>query len=209
LILSNATVWPLRVSSMRVGVVCAKREQIPLAVVVRALLEIIGERRIDGHHERGRRVFRVERAVAGLAAEKQRGLRASEAERDRRDRLVEAVFLEIGRADVVGDDRLHLRRLHLADKTFDGAGISGRLNRLVQFPVARPLGDLDRLVLSGDVDAIDLVAIESDGRFVAQIECRSIESLFLERAMAKTRFSSLRFAKRFAPVGVFCPMSSF
>ena len=53
-------------------------EEILLAVVARRLLQVVGERRFDGDDHRLRQVARVDRALAGRLADRQRGLRRPE-----------------------------------------------------------------------------------------------------------------------------------
>ena len=117
-----------------------------------------------------------------LRADLQRRARAAGAQVHRRFRLVEAVFLQIGRRRIVGDHRLHLRGLQLADQPLDrcrSRPSSAPACVIFQSPPSFAIASV--LPPARDVDAVHLLAVELQQHLVAQVERRAVEGVLLER----------------------------
>ena len=102
------------------GVERTEIEQFLLPIVVSGFLEIVGRGFVDGVDVGLGRVPHVSGRFVRLAAELECRSGASQMKVDRHLRLLEAVFLEIGRRRRTGDERLHLGRLDAAYQAIDG-----------------------------------------------------------------------------------------
>jgi hypothetical protein len=156
----------------------AELEEILLAVVAEVLLQVVAQRRVEGEHGWPRAVLRIHVVCFGLA-DQEHGPGALRTDRDRLRRLVQTVFLEIGR--VLLDQLRHVRSRQPAQQALDEAVIASRGHRLHHLPFAPRARQLDRLGPARQRQQVGLVAVELQDLLVAQIERLAIEIAFLER----------------------------